>query len=291
MTSRYGSSPPAPVTLYGGGRLSFDHTLVMGVVNVTPDSFSDGGQWLDPAMAIRHGEELVAAGADLLDIGGESTRPGSLSVSPEEQIRRVLPVVEGLRASLDIPISVDTTSAAVAERALAAGASLINDISAFRFDAEMLPLLAKTGAPGVAMHTSAAPVSMQDDPAYEDVVREVRDHLLERLDACERAGVDRGQIVVDPGIGFGKSLEHNLALLRHLPELAALGRPLLVGTSRKRFLGELTGREVGDRDRATIASCAVAVSLGAHMIRVHDVAGGRDVARIVDAIAPGTSAR
>jgi dihydropteroate synthase len=291
MSLRYASSPPRPVTLYGGGTLAFDRTLVMGVVNVTPDSFSDGGKWLDPAAAIRHGESLVAAGADILDVGGESTRPGSMPVSMEEQRHRVLPVIEGLRSKLDVPISVDTTSAVVAEHALAAGASLVNDISAFRFDPMMLALLARTGAPGVAMHTANAPLSMQDSPTYDDVVREVYAHLLERLVACEAAGVARAQIVVDPGIGFGKTLAHNLALLRHLPELVELGQPVLVGTSRKRFLGELTGREVEDRDRATIASCAVAISLGAHIIRVHDVAGGHDVARIVDAIAPGSSGR
>jgi dihydropteroate synthase len=291
MSLRFAATPPRPVTLFGGGSLRFEGTLVMGVVNVTPDSFSDGGQWLNPAAAIAHGEALVAAGADVLDIGGESTRPGSLPVSVEEQCARVLPVIEGLRSRLDVPISVDTTSATVAERALDAGGSLVNDISAFRFDAEMLPLLERTGAPAVAMHTYDAPVSMQESPQYDDVVQEVRAHLLERLHACEAAGVDPAQIILDPGFGFGKSLEHNLALLRHLPELVSVGRPVLVGTSRKRFLGEITGRDVEDRDSATLASCAVAISLGAHMIRVHDVAGGHDVARIVDAIAPGSNAR
>lgn len=291
MTLRFADPPPRPVNLYNGGSLQFDRTLVMGVVNVTPDSFSDGGRWLDRAAAIDHGEALVAAGADVLDVGGESSRPGSSPVSAEEQCARVLPVIAGLRSRLAVPISIDTTSAEVAERALEAGASIVNDISAFRFDPAMLSLLARTGAPAVAMHTYDAPLSMQDGPQYEDVAREVRAHLVARLHACEAAGVDPAQILLDPGIGFGKNLAHNLALLRHLPELVAVGRPVLVGTSRKRFLGELTGREIEDRDRATIASCAVAISLGAHVIRVHDVAGGHDVARVVDAIAPGSSAR
>lgn len=291
MSLRYATPAPPPLALYGGGQVTFDATFVLGVVNVTPDSFSDGGRWLDPEDAIEQGLALVEAGAHGLDVGGESTRPGSLPVAPEEQCDRVLPVIRGLRERLNVPISIDTTSADVAARALDAGASIVNDISAFRFDTEMLRLLARTGAPAIAMHTLDTPERMQADPTYDDVVSEVLDHLKERLQACERAGVDPEQIVLDPGIGFGKRLRHNLALIRHLPELARLGRPVLVGTSRKRFLGELTGRDVADRDRATLASCAAAIALGAHMIRVHDAAGGSDVARVLDAIAPGAPNR
>ena len=263
----------------------------MAVVNVTPDSFSDGGTTLAPEDAIAHGLALVSQGADILDVGGESTRPGAHPVSADEQMRRVLPVITGLRRASDVPISIDTTSAAVAAAALEAGAGIVNDISAFRFDRSMLPLLARTGVPAVAMHTLGESLKMQDDPRYEDVVATVRSHLAERLEACARAGVDPSQILVDPGIGFGKRLEHNLAILRHLPELASLGSPILVGTSRKRFLGEITGREVDGRGDATLASCALAIAMGAHVIRVHDAAGGRDVARVVDAIAPGSTAR
>lgn len=278
---------PPPVPLPDGRRLEFARALIMGVVNVTPDSFSDGGQYLDAEAAIAHGLRLVAEGADILDVGGESTRPGSAPVGPAEQIARVVPVIRGLGARTAVPISVDTTSAAVAEAALAAGATVVNDISAFRFDAEMLPLLAQTGAAAIAMHTLGPPATMQSNPVYADVVDEVISHLRDRLDACEAAGVDRERVLVDPGIGigFGKTTAHNLELLGGLGRFAELRRPVLVGTSRKRFLGEITGRDLAHRDAATAASSAIAVALGAHMVRVHDVAACADAIRVASAVA------
>ena len=255
------------------------HAYVMGIVNTTPDSFSDGGRYFGVEAAIAHGRALAAAGADILDIGGESTRPGSDPVPVAEQLRRVVPVIEALAADGHL-ISVDTTSAEVAAKALAAGAHIINDISAFRFDPEMLPLLTESRTPAIAMHTLGPPKTMQLDPRYDDVVSEVVLHLEERLDAAVRAGVAKSQIVLDPGIGFGKTVAHNLALIKHLPKLAALGQPLLIGTSRKRFLGTITGRDPTERDAATAASSAIAVALGAHIVRVHDVAATLDAIKI-----------
>ena len=266
----------------------------MAILNVTPDSFSDGGRFAHQDAAVAQGLLLATAGADLLDIGGESTRPGSDPVPPAEQLRRILPVIRALSSAVAVPISVDTTSAEVAEAALQAGAQLVNDIGAFRFDPAMLPLLAATGVPAIAMHTLGPPKTMQAGPAYDDVVTEVRDHLADRLEAASQAGVDPTQLILDPGIGFGKTLAHNLALLRGLPALAALGRPILVGTSRKSFLATLTaapatGPDDRDRDRlmATAASVAVAIAFGAHLVRVHDVAQLRDVIRVADAIVRG----
>ena len=251
---------------------------------MTPDSFSDGGKHFDSVAAIRHGLAMIEAGADILDIGGESTRPGSDPVTAEEQIRRVLPVIRGLAAETPALLSIDTTSAAVAEAALAAGAHIVNDISGFRFDGRMLALLAESGVPAIAMHTSGPPKTMQKQVGYGDVVTEVRDHLLGRVRAAEAAGIDPANIVLDPGLGFGKLLEHNLALLRRLPELVATGHAVLVGTSRKSFLGKITGREVGDRLFATAGSVAMAVAYGAHIVRVHDVAAMVDVVRVAEAI-------
>ncbi len=265
--------------------LGFERTVVMGVLNVTPDSFSDGGRWASEDAAVERGLALAREGADIIDVGGESTRPGSAPVCAAEQIRRVVPVIDRLAHSEPVVLSIDTTSAEVARAALGAGAHMVNDISAFRFDDEMLTLLAATGAPAVAMHTLAEPAVMQADPHYWDVVQAVIAHLAGRLRACEAAGVDREQICVDPGIGFGKTVLHNLLLLRHLPELASLGRPILVGTSRKSFLGRLTGKEVAHRDEATASSVAVAIALGAHIVRVHEVAALRDVVRVADAVA------
>ncbi len=278
------TSPPV-WRLPGGRVLSFERVRVMGVVNVTPDSFSDGGRYLDPERAVAHGLALVAGGADMLDVGGESTRPGAEPVPADEQIRRVVPVIEGLAAGTEVPLSVDTTSARVAAAALAAGAHVVNDISAFRFDPEMLPLLAGCDAGAIAMHTLAEPAVMQRAPRYDDVVAEVRAHLRQRLDAAEGAGVDPERVVVDPGIGFGKTLAHNLALLRRVEAFASLGRPVLIGPSRKRFVGELTGRPVSQRGWGTAGAVAAAVVYGAHIVRVHDVAEMVDVVRVAQAIA------
>lgn len=275
----------ASLKLPDGRSISFERAgvVVLGVVNTTPDSFSDGGRHDRPEAAIAHGLALAEAGAAILDIGGESTRPGSDPVSAEEQKRRVLPVIEAL-ASRGLIISIDTTSAEVARAALDHGAHIINDISAFCFDPGMLPLLAQSGVPAIAMHTLGPPKTMQVTPQYSDVVAEVRDHLAERVTAAVAAGVMRSQVVIDPGIGFGKTLEHNLSLLKHTATFVALGQPVLVGTSRKRFLGAITGREVSDRELASAASAAIAVALGAHLVRVHDVNATLDAVKVGAAI-------
>jgi len=244
---------------------------LMGVVNVTPDSFSDGGLYLDPEAAIRHGEGLARAGAAILDVGGESTRPGAEEVAPEEELRRVWPVIEGL-AEIDAQISVDTSKAAVAEAALDAGAEIVNDVTALRGDSEMAALCAERGATVVLMHMLGTPRTMQRDPVYEDVVADVKAFLAERVEVAMAAGVAEERIWLDPGIGFGKTAEHNLELLRRLAELRELGRPLVIGTSRKSFIGKVDGSDAGERLGGTIASSVLAAADGAEVLRVHDVA-------------------
>lgn len=256
----------------------------MGVLNTTPDSFSDGGRFASFEDAVARGLAMAKGGAHIIDVGGESTRPGSEPVPDDEQIRRVVPVIREL-AQAGLVVSIDTTSARVAAEALAAGAEIINDISAFRFDPGMLGLLAESGVPAIAMHTLGPPKTMQQAPAYRDVVREVCEHLRERVRVAEAHGIDPARIALDPGIGFGKRLEHNLALLRHLGEVVALGHPVLVGTSRKSFLGRLTGKEVGDRLMATAASVAISIANGAHIVRVHEPGELADVIAVAQAIA------
>jgi dihydropteroate synthase len=243
----------------------------MGVVNVTPDSFSDGGLYLDPQAAIAHGVELAEAGAAILDVGGESTRPGAEVVAAAEELRRVLPVVEGL-AGVGAEISIDTSKAIVAEAALDAGAAIVNDVTALRGDPEMAALCADRGATVILMHMAGSPRTMQDDPSYDDVVVEVRAFLADRLRVATAAGVAEERIWLDPGIGFGKTAEHNLELLRRLPELGELGRPLVIGTSRKSFIGGLDGSTADERLGGTIASSLLAAVAGAEVLRVHDVA-------------------
>jgi len=278
---------PHPLVLCDGRVIDFERVRIMGVLNVTPDSFSDGGRWADVDRATGRGLALAAAGADLIDVGGESTRPGSEPVPPAEQIARVVPVITRLVAAGAPPISIDTTSSEVAAAALDAGAALVNDISAGRFDPAMLPLVARRAAPVVLMHTTSEPKTMQAHARYADVVNEVREHLAARAAAAIAAGIAATSIVLDPGIGFGKLLDHNLALLRGIPTIATLGHPLLVGTSRKSFLGKLTGRDVHDRLMATAGSVAASIVLGAHLVRVHDVAELADCIRVADAIARG----
>jgi len=259
--------------------------VVMGVLNVTPDSFSDGGAFLDPAAARAQAERLAAEGADAIDVGAESTRPGSERVGAAEQIERLRAVIPAAAETRAV-VSVDTTRAEVARFALDAGAQLVNDVSAGRDDPEMLPLVAERGVPVVLMHMLGEPKTMQADPHYEDVVAEVRAFLAERIDAAVAAGVLRERIVVDPGIGFGKRLEHNLALLAGVGELASLGGPVLVGASRKRFIGELTGAaEAQERLGGTIAACLAAYRRGATIFRVHDVAPVRQALTVAAAIA------
>jgi dihydropteroate synthase len=254
--------------------------LIMGVVNVTPDSFSDGGQCLDPAAAIRRGCDLVAEGVDLLDIGGESTRPGAAPVAAEVEEARVVPVIRGLRERTGIALSIDTRKAGVAAAALAAGADIVNDVSALTHDPAMVDVARKSGAGVVLMHLRGEPGTMQDHPVYDDVVAEVRAYLDGRLTALRTAGLDPDCIVLDPGLGFGKTFEHNRRLLDGLPALAALGRPVLVGLSRKRMIGRLTGRAPAERLAGSLAGLVFAILRGAHIVRVHDGAASLDAARV-----------
>jgi len=249
---------------------------IMGVVNVTPDSFSDGGLFLDREAAIRHGFELRDEGADILDVGGESTRPGADPVSEDEELRRVIGVVEALAAA-GARVSIDTSKAPVARAALAAGASYVNDVTAFRGDRAMAEVVAESGATCCLMHMLGTPRTMQRDPRYDDVVSDVKAFLEQRMAAAVGAGIAEERIHLDPGIGFGKSVDHNLELLRRLDELAALGRPLVIGTSRKSFLGRLTGRQTpAERLPGTIATVVMSLERGASIFRVHDVAPVRD---------------
>jgi dihydropteroate synthase len=258
--------------------------FVMGIVNATPDSFSDGGRFLDPAAAIAHALRLAEEGADLVDVGGESTRPGSPSVAAEEEIRRVVPVIEGLRArGFALPISIDTTKAVVARAALAAGADLVNDVSGLA-DPGLAPVVAQAGAPVVLMHTRGTPADMQSRTTYGDVVAEVRAALLETLRRAEAAGIATEKTILDPGLGFAKTPEHNLELLARLRELRDLGRPLLVGPSRKSFIGKVTGAPVEDRLPGTLAAVTVSVLADAEFLRVHDVAAARQAAQVAAAI-------
>jgi dihydropteroate synthase len=257
---------------------------IMGVLNVTPDSFSDGGRWLDPAAAVAHGRELEAEGADILDVGGESTRPGAEPVLADEERARVVPVVEGLRAAgVRAQISVDTSKLAVAEAAVAAGATYVNDVTAFRADPDLAGLVADGALDCCLMHMRGEPRTMQQDPVYDDVVADVKAFLEERLMAAVAAGVAEERIQLDPGIGFGKTLDHNLELLRRLDEIVALGRPVVVGTSRKSFLGQITGRDVGERLAGTIATSVLAFERGASVFRVHDVAPVADALAVTAA--------
>jgi dihydropteroate synthase len=260
---------------------------IMGVVNVTPDSFSDGGRFLAAEDALAQGLALVREGAAIVNIGGESTRPGSDPVSEEEELRRVLPVVEALADRVGVPISVDTTKAAVARRALGAGAALVNDVSALRADPTMVEVVAELGAPVCLMHMKGAPKTMQEDPRYDDVVDEVVRFLEERMAFALARGVAEDQLMVDPGIGFGKSVEHNLALLRHLDRVVALGRPVVLGTSRKRFLGAILGSEPRERITGTVATTVIGLLAGAHVFRVHDVRPNFEALRVALAVLEG----
>lgn len=260
--------------------------LLMGVVNVTPDSFSDGGRFLDPAAAAEHGLRLAAEGADLLDVGGQSTRPGSEPVDADSELRRVMPVVAALCEKTGVPVSIDTSRAAVAREAVAAGAEVINDVTALAGEAEMLPLAAESGCGVCAMHMLGTPRTMQQNPVYEDVVEEILGYLRGRRDALMAAGVEQARIALDPGIGFGKTAEHNLALLCGAWRFHALGCPVLVGHSRKRFIGEVLGDSRADRTAGTIG---VAVSLarqGVQILRVHDVGPVRQALLLHAATSP-----
>ena len=260
--------------------------VLFGILNVTPDSFSDGGDFLAPEAAARHASDLLDEGAHVVDVGGESTRPGSDSVSTEEEIRRVVPVIERvLAARPGATISVDTYRAATAEAALRAGARLVNDVTALRGDARMAALVADAACPVVLMHMKGEPKTMQREPRYGDVVREVRDFLAERAEYAIAAGVKPEGIILDPGIGFGKTLEHNLTLLRDLDTIVEIGFPVLVGASRKRFIGSITGvEEAKDRVFGTVATTVLAYERGATLFRVHDVRANREALAVAEAI-------
>jgi dihydropteroate synthase len=262
-----------------------ERTLVMGIVNVTPDSFSDGGLFASADDAVRYGARLVDEGADLLDVGGESTRPGAAEIDADEELRRVIPVIEGLaKVTPETPVSVDTRKPEVAREALQVGARIVNDVTAGRDDS-MFEAVDADGAGIVLMHMLGEPRTMQDDPRYDDVVGEVHGFLRERIEAAVFAGIPEERVCIDPGIGFGKNVDHNLALLRSIPALRPLGAAVLVGASRKRFLGTLTGvEEPTDRLEGSLAAAVLAASLGADVVRVHDVAATVRALKVADAV-------
>lgn len=267
----------------GNRVLDLSHVHVMGILNVTPDSFSDGGRFSQLDAALRHAEAMVAAGATLIDVGGESTRPGARAVSPTEELERVAPIVERIHRELDVIISVDTSTPAVMRESARLGAGLINDVRALRRDGA-LDAAAATGLPVCLMHMLGEPGTMQDDPHYHDVTREVGEFLVERLDQCAAAGIAAQRIILDPGFGFAKTLAHNLSLFKHMEALHALGRPLLVGVSRKSMIGNALGRPVGERLYGGLALAALAITKGARILRVHDVAETMDVVRMIAAV-------
>jgi dihydropteroate synthase len=263
----------------GGFLLPLDRPLIMGVVNVTPDSFSDGGKFLDPQAAIAHGRRLIAEGADILDIGGESSRPGARAVAEDEELQRVLPVLKALK---DVPVSIDTRRPSVMRAVLAEGASMINDIDALSAPGA-LDAVADTDCAVCLMHKKGDPATMQDAPSYADVAHEVRDFLSARVSACQIAGIEKDRITIDPGFGFGKTVAHNFTLLKRLPGLVALGVPVVAGWSRKSTLGTVTGRPVEERLPASLAAALLALQAGATILRVHDVKETRDVIAVWEA--------
>jgi len=270
--------------LRGGSLALGERTAIMGVLNVTPDSFSDGGRFHNFDIAVAHGEKMAEDGADIIDVGGESTRPGSDPVPLDEEAQRVLPVIEPLAKNLSTPISIDTCKAEIARRALEAGAEIINDVSAFRFDEEMISVARESGCPVILMHMRMTPRDMQREPRYDALMPELISFLGERVESAVAGGIDPGQIVVDPGIGFGKTVDHNLEIIRELGRFQALGRPILIGPSRKSTIGAVLDAEVSDRMEGTAAAIAVAIANNAHIVRVHDVSEMARVAKMTDAI-------
>ena len=275
-----------PFVLTAGSRtITFDSgPLIMGVLNVTPDSFSDGGAFLTVDQAVSHAIQMQDEGADIIDLGAESSRPGAQPIDEREELRRLMPVLEAVRQAVSLPLSVDTTKAAVARRAIQAGASIVNDITALRSDPTMAGLVAETGAAVVLMHMQGTPRTMQQAPHYESVVDEICAFLRDRIQAALDAGIRASQIILDPGFGFGKLQEHNLRLLAEFDLFTRLGHPVLVGVSRKQFIGNLVDRPVHERGYGTAGAIAVAVLKGAHILRVHDVRAMKDTASVVSAI-------
>lgn len=262
-------------------------TLVMGILNITPDSFSDGGSFDDFDRARARAFELISAGADILDIGGESTRPGSAPAPVEVELERVVPIIREVRKESDIPISVDTTKAEVASKALEAGADIINDVSSLQFDPDMVKVAAKSGAPLILMHMLGVPKTMQVNPVYESVLSEIIAFLEERMRYAVKNGVERKQIIVDPGIGFGKTATHNLKIIRDLDSLSCMDRPVLLAASRKRFIGAILGRAEMERELGTAVVNVFGIAAGAHILRVHDVAFQREAVRLAEAVREG----
>jgi len=269
-----------------GHRLVLDRTRVMGILNLTPDSFSDGGRWLERGAAVEHALAMQEAGADIIDVGGESTRPGAQTITVQQELDRVLPVIETLAQQLSVPLSIDTGKPEVMRAAVAAGAGMINDVYALRQDGA-LQAAVEIGVPVCLMHMLGNPRVMQNAPVYDDVAGEVTAFLLERAAVCESNGIARENIVLDPGFGFGKTLEQNITLFRAIPDIAAMGYPLLVGVSRKSMLGQLTGRQTGDRVAASVAAAVLAAQTGAAIVRVHDVGETRDALEVATALWQG----
>lgn len=259
-------------------------TYVMGILNRTPDSFSDGGKFAREEDAVKHALAMVRNGADIIDIGGESTRPGSSPVSTEEELQRVMPIIERLRAMIDVPISIDTSKARVAEAALKNGASMVNDITGLKSDRDMARVVAEYGVPLVVMHMKGAPSTMQQDPHYEDLIEEIKRSLRESIEIAKEFGIDENKIIIDPGIGFGKTLKHNLQIIKELYRFRALDRPIMIGVSRKSFIGKLLDCDVNERVMGTASCLALAIANGANIIRVHDVKEMIEVAQVADSI-------
>jgi len=266
-----------------GRELVFDRTRIMGILNLTPDSFSDGGKWLDKTAAVQHALAMQEAGADIIDIGGESTRPGAGAVSLQEELDRVIPVIESIAPQLQVPVSIDTSKPEVMCEAIAAGAGMINDVYALRMPGA-LGTAARLGVPVCLMHMLGDPRVMQNSPVYDDVAKEVKDFLLERAKRCEENGIPRKMIVLDPGFGFGKTLQQNIELFHALPDMISSGYPVLVGVSRKSMIGQLTGRDIEGRLAGSITAAALAAQMGAGIIRVHDVAETRDALKVANAL-------
>lgn len=259
-------------------------THLMGVLNVTPDSFSDGGRFFKLEEAIKQGLKLAEEGADIIDVGGESTRPGSEPVAIEEELRRVLPVIEELAKRIDLPISIDTYKSKVAKEVLDSGASMVNDISGLRYDPEMKKVVAKYDVPVVLMHIQGTPKNMQENPKYENLLEDIKSYLNESISIAEKAEIDEDKIIIDPGIGFGKTLNDNLKILKNLVEFKSLGRPIMIGVSRKSIIGKILDLPTDERLEGSLASMAVAIMNGANILRVHDVKESKRVAKLVDAI-------
>jgi len=262
-------------------------TLIMGILNITPDSFSDGGRFADYERALAQAFELISAGADILDVGGESTRPGSDPVPLPVELERVIPVIRAVRESSDIPISIDTNKSEVALQSLAAGADIINDVSSLRFDPAMVRVAAESGAPVIMMHMLGAPRTMQVNPVYESVISEIIAFLEQRVKFAVQNGIERSQIIVDPGIGFGKTVTHNLNIIRDLDRFSCMDRPIMLAASRKRFIGKILGRPEGERELGTAVVNGFGIAAGAHILRVHDVAFHREAVGMAEAVRSG----